>query len=242
MAFADHADEPSDDEDFDKFYRMALETVIRQNTDYVFSHSESPIETIFLNSLILGFIKCDSLGLIIHPTFKDTENEIMEFRKTYSNFQKFIAWCDERFSSFTEIESYLDDELKAGKMEKEEREHFRQLLFRYYLLPLHDSYHMTLQPKFPNIKIDGKSIRPDIFFWIPTKPEIKVIVECDGFDYHSDKNKFASDRKRDRALQSRGYQVLRYSGTEIYNNPAGVTADLAQHLWSLVEEENEKLH
>lgn len=42
---------------------------------------------------------------------------------------------------------------------------------------------------------------------------------------------FTQDRKRDRALQKRGFQVLRYSGSEIYTDPIGVSYDLLGHLW-----------
>ncbi len=61
-------------------------------------------------------------------------------------------------------------------------------------------------------------------FWIPSNPKIKVIVVCDTFDYHSDKDTFISDRKRDRELQTKWYLVFRFSGSVIYNDP--ITASL----------------
>ena len=232
-------DDPDDsekyDDDFNKFYKLSLKAIVEENAEHVFEKSGSPIETIFLNSLILGFIKCDSLGLVVHPVKSDAEREISEFLEYFQKFKKFISWYENKFSSCTGVEAYLDGELDKGKMDPDERQLINRLMVRYHYLPLHDSYHMTLQPPFPHLSIDGKSIRPDMLFWIPSKPNIKVIVECDGFDYHSDKDKFASDRKRDRALQSKGYQVLRYAGTEIYHNPAGITSDLAHFLWRLVE-------
>lgn len=37
----------------------------------------------------------------------------------------------------------------------------------------------------------------------------------------------------DRALKAKGYEVLRYSGTEIYNDSVAASVDLAEYLWSI---------
>jgi superfamily I DNA/RNA helicase/very-short-patch-repair endonuclease len=42
----------------------------------------------------------------------------------------------------------------------------------------------------------------------------RVVVECDGAGYHD----YRSDRSRDRALEERGYRVLRVSGGEIFRD------------------------
>lgn len=131
------------------------------------------------------------------------------------------------------MEDYLDSEVTSGKMGKEERELIKLFTFRYHYLPLESSYHLTLQPRLPNVLVDKKPIRPDLLFWMPSIPQLKIVVECDGFDYHSDKAKFTNDRKRDRVLQSKGYQVLRYSGTEIFQHPVHVVGELLEYLWSL---------
>lgn len=240
-AFIDRAiedDEPTDDEKFNEFYRLSLETLAEENISNVFRASASPIETIFLNSLLLGFIKADSLGLVVHPVNADAEKEIEEFRKYFAKFKEFLEWYMGRFSSHAGIESYLDRQVEERKMGSGEREYINRLMVRYRYLPLEESFHLTLQPRFSRIVVDDKSIRPDMLFWIPARPDIKIIVECDGFDYHSDKARFTNDRRRDRALQDRGYQVLRFSGSEIYRNPAGITRELAEFLWGQKERES----
>jgi hypothetical protein len=43
-----------------------------------------------------------------------------------------------------------------------------------------------------------------------------VIIECDGYDTHErDKSDIKRDRRRDRILQSIGFIILRYTGSEI---------------------------
>jgi len=52
-----------------------------------------------------------------------------------------------------------------------------------------------------------------------TYPDKKIAIYCDGHKYHERTKKQARrDRSQDRKLQSLGWTVLRYTGSEIYNN------------------------
>ena len=42
-----------------------------------------------------------------------------------------------------------------------------------------------------------------------------IVIETDGFAYHSDRVAFQNDRRRDRELQQRGYVVFRFTRDEI---------------------------
>jgi very-short-patch-repair endonuclease len=70
------------------------------------------------------------------------------------------------------------------------------------------------------IKIDEKCYRVD--FLIATLVDgqgIEVVVECDGHEFHEKtKEQAARDKARDRVLQSRGIYVLRFTGSEIWND------------------------
>lgn len=72
-----------------------------------------------------------------------------------------------------------------------------------------------------------------MMFWIPARPTVRVIVECDGFQFHSNKDSFVNDRKRDQVFANKGYTVLRYSGTEIFQDPAGSASDLYSYLMDI---------
>lgn len=49
---------------------------------------------------------------------------------------------------------------------------------------------------------------------------LAVVVECDGHDFHEKtKEQARKDKSRDRDLQSRGFRVLRFAGSELYRNP-----------------------
>jgi len=48
----------------------------------------------------------------------------------------------------------------------------------------------------------------------------KLAIECDGHDYHERTEKQARrDKKKDRYLQSQGWLIARFTGSEIYKNP-----------------------
>jgi len=49
--------------------------------------------------------------------------------------------------------------------------------------------------------------------------EGKIDVECDGSAYHSSKKDVAKDRDRNNELTSYGWSVLRFTGSEIIQNP-----------------------
>lgn len=55
----------------------------------------------------------------------------------------------------------------------------------------------------------------------------KLIVECDGFDFHDRTKESAQrDKSRDRDLTSAGYRVLRFTGSEIYKAPLQLAGDV----------------
>lgn len=60
--------------------------------------------------------------------------------------------------------------------------------------------------------------------------EHALIVETDGYRYHSSPASFESDRARDRELMARGYTVLRFTYREVTEKPATVIASLQAHL------------
>lgn len=49
-----------------------------------------------------------------------------------------------------------------------------------------------------------------------------LVVECDGHAFHErTKEQAARDRARDRGLQSEGYTVFRFTGSELWRDPLG---------------------
>jgi len=66
-----------------------------------------------------------------------------------------------------------------------------------------------------------------------------LIIECDGKAFHDANNEqLTRDRKRDRDMTLAGYQVLRFTGSELHRDPMAC----ARQVWDWFEAQDEKRH
>lgn len=78
---------------------------------------------------------------------------------------------------------------------------------------------------FQSQKVIGK-YRVDFLVELHSKNK-KIIIECDGHDFHEKtKNQAKRDKERDRYFVTEGYTVLRYTGSEITNSPSSILDDI----------------
>jgi very-short-patch-repair endonuclease len=81
---------------------------------------------------------------------------------------------------------------------------------------------------------DGLRVEPQAYIRgggrVDLLVEGRVVVEIDGFAYHSDPGQFAADRRRDAALTAMGYHVLRFTWTDAVRRPAYLVAMVRQVL------------
>lgn len=78
--------------------------------------------------------------------------------------------------------------------------------------------------------------RADFVLSCPSISGKKVIIECDGHDFHErTKEQAARDRSRDRAAQEAGHMMLRYTGSEIYRDPLGCARAALKALAKAIE-------
>lgn len=88
-----------------------------------------------------------------------------------------------------------------------------------------------------DIKCDDKKYRVDFLMEIVFKYNgkykniLKLIIECDGHDFHEKtKEQVIKDNKRDRDLKNEGYEILHFSGSEIYNNTFNISKDIKKFI------------
>lgn len=56
----------------------------------------------------------------------------------------------------------------------------------------------------------------------------RVLIECDGHDFHErTKEQAAHDRQKDRVAQTAGFAIMRFTGSEIYRDPAACCQQIA---------------
>lgn len=76
---------------------------------------------------------------------------------------------------------------------------------------------------------NGKKYRLDFYLIVAYKnQETKYFdIECDGYEFHQKtKQQVEYDNQRQRDLQSEGIEIIRFSGSEIWNNPDKCIDDL----------------
>jgi very-short-patch-repair endonuclease len=85
---------------------------------------------------------------------------------------------------------------------------------------------------FTQQKIDRYRVDMAMFYKNGSPRHIhKCIVECDGHDFHErTKEQAARDRMKDRQLQRLGYRVLRFTGSEIYQDATGCALEVVEHI------------
>ena len=88
-----------------------------------------------------------------------------------------------------------------------------------------------------DIKCDSKNYRVDFLMEIAFKYNnhylklLKLIIECDGHEFHEKtKEQVIKDNQRDRDLKNEGYEILHFSGSEIYNNSYDISKDIKKFI------------
>lgn len=74
-------------------------------------------------------------------------------------------------------------------------------------------------------------------YWFPKIKKLKYIVEVDGFDFHSSKKQMNYDYQRENDLKSIGYKVIRFTGSQIYNQPMQSVLQLFEIIKNDINEE-----
>lgn len=102
-----------------------------------------------------------------------------------------------------------------------------------YHLPHHFRGFYNLVPQY-TIKTDTGKYRADFYLEFnsaqmgDTRPPFKLVVECDGHDFHEKtKTQAAKDKQRDRSLHTEGYAVMHFTGSEIHRDPTKCVCEIA---------------
>lgn len=80
------------------------------------------------------------------------------------------------------------------------------------------------------IEADDKKYRVDFFVAVKRNGRFYgFIIECDGHEFHEKtKEQARKDKKRDRDLLSLGHQVIRFTGSEIVENPFSCAREIVK--------------
>jgi hypothetical protein len=211
-------------------FPLLLRNLARANLEWMDYYCESPIEKTMIASLICIHARHSPLSLIIAPNFLHREDPLEAFESVCEDMRGLVADVKGDSGNITAFIEHIKACRDNDQISEEAYHYCKDHYLFYNLFDLSSAFHLSLQPVLKQIQVNGQSVRPDMLFWSPANPKFRLVVECDGFDYHSDKKAFTKDRQRDRAMFSKGLEVLRFSGSEIYNDPVATGYELADFL------------
>lgn len=91
-----------------------------------------------------------------------------------------------------------------------------------------DFFYLTPQQK---ILIKDKTYVADFFIEYDEETKKGLVIECDGYDFHNlKKEQIMKDNEREFELKLEGYDVLRFSGSQIYRNPLKCAEDTYKYI------------
>lgn len=97
---------------------------------------------------------------------------------------------------------------------------------------------LSLMPQ-ANISVNNENFRADFLFDsedvsdgnFTCENNIKLVIECDGHEYHhATKEQVKRDNIRSIALKKAGYDIIRFSGTQLYQEPFKCADDTIDYI------------
>ena len=105
----------------------------------------------------------------------------------------------------------------------------------YFLEPQYEVVSRNEENKY---YVDFAFIAEDFEEFITTikNPNFKLAIECDGHEFHEKtKEQVQQDNEREYELKMSGFDVLHFSGSQIYNNPFKCAAQTLNYIKEKVE-------
>jgi hypothetical protein len=230
-----NADEWPQDDKFTSFYRKAIPKHYHHAAEIICATAESPIEKMLFNSMVLGCALCDPFGLVVKKGGgDDTLAWLGEFRSAYAATRQVQQMAKAAKRDAGSVNRYVEWLVTEKGMSEDEAAYWRSMDIGAALFG--NALHLVPQATLKGLGPKGKAIRVDALVYVPNRPKFLVAVECDGYEWHGNKDSFERDRRRDRSLQAIGCDVLRFSGSEIYNDPPRASIELYEKLSEMAKQ------
>ena len=74
-------------------------------------------------------------------------------------------------------------------------------------------------------------------YWFPPFKDLKYAIELDGYEFHSNKKQMNYDYQRENNLKKLGYKIIRFTGSQVYNNPMKTIETLSDIIFNDFDKE-----
>jgi len=183
--------------------KRCSEAIMRSDVVYAWIDDLTAFGTIFEIGLAIGLHK-----RVIVATTGDERTRDLWFMNRYilNDPRSSLVWASDALMGFKEASKMIDAEEKEKIRESKIESPIER---QFYNAMGHDS---RLEPQH-EILANGHHYRADFAI-----PSMKIVIELDGHEYHKTKEQRTNDARRERDLQSEGWHVIRFTGTEIANS------------------------
>lgn len=104
-----------------------------------------------------------------------------------------------------------------------------------YLFKLYENFPIGIIKTHPQVIIGKYTVDFMVTYELNNGKEIGIVIECDGHDFHEKtKEQVKRDKERDRFMTKEGYMILRYSGSEIVDDPLRIVIDVQQIIYKVL--------
>ena len=108
------------------------------------------------------------------------------------------------------------------------------LTLNLYVLDFNKNYTFSEQEE---IEVNGKIYRADFLYEEDSENPFKLIIECDGHDFHEKtKEQVEKRNNRDMDLKMSGFDVIHFSGSQIFNKPYSCAKEICDYIDKRIEE------
>ena len=155
----------------------------------------------------------DIAGLVTHSALEHALDDALNHRLVREDqIRDVLQRARQGRRGAARLRALLDDRDRGGSSRSNPERSLRSLLAAAQLA----------QPRM-NVEVLGYTVD---YVW----PELRVIVECDSWEFHSGRATFESDRRRDQFLEAHGWTVIRITARQLEREPYAVIARLAAAL------------
>jgi very-short-patch-repair endonuclease len=173
------------------------------------------------------------LFLVIENIKKDIHDEFVRF------LQKFFQDSYGRRQIFiTGSESGSGDEITRKLLKKKGHQRYNTPHKQAESSPIEKIFREELQRRNVIFEeqvefvLDGKKFSVPDFVIRPAK----LLIYCDGTEFHKNPQRIIMDKQQDRALQAKGFTVFRFSGSEIASNISACVDEVVWYVKKVVND------
>ncbi len=212
-----------------KQYKFLKEVLLESNINTIFENAQREVEKLFFSSCLLK-------SILDYPVLITFTNPFPSLEEAGSYITEQVQIHLEASKTYQEIAGeipvdYRDLIKSLPDIPDEHKDYLIQFYGQYIVFDYYNLFHISFKTPVTDIVLKGQYFRPDILIWLPSEPNVKIIVEISDLDDLIDKPTASEVKMMDQILEAKGFQVIRFSKDEIEADPLSKSGELLKYLY-----------